>query len=87
VAISQVLPPWNPASFGSQYQSEFRGAVEVTIDENGAVSAAKIIEPIHPVYDPLVIEAATRWRYVPARLDGKPVASTKRVDVILRPRD
>jgi tetratricopeptide (TPR) repeat protein len=87
VAISQVLPPWNPASFGSQYQSEFRGAVEVTIDENGAVVAAKIVEPIHPAYDPLMIEAATRWRYVPARLDGRPVASTKRVDVILRPRD
>jgi hypothetical protein len=85
VAVQQVMPPWNPAMFGTQL--EFRGAIEVTIDEAGAVTAARTIERIHPFYDPLLLEAAKGWRYEPARLDGQPVVSVKRVDVVLRPRD
>jgi TonB family protein len=87
VALQQVMPPWNPASFGSQFQSEFRGAIEVTIDEAGGVREARVIEPIHPVYDPQLLEAAKAWRYEPARLDGQPIVSVKRVDVVLRPRE
>ena len=85
--IQQVLPPWNPAWFGAQYQSEFRGAVEVSIDENGEVVSARIVEAIHPAYDQLLLDAAVKWRYVPAQRNSKPVASTKRIDIILRPRD
>jgi TonB family protein len=85
--IQQVIPAWNPARFGAQSQLEFRGAVEVVIDENGAVVSARIAEPIHPAYDPELLEAATHWRYRPAQRNGKPVASNKRVDVVLRPRE
>ena len=87
VIIQQTLPPWNPAWFGSQYQSEFRGAVEVTIDEKGVVTAARIVEPVHPAYDPQLLDAATRWRYQPARRGNQAVVSVKRVDVVLRPRE
>jgi TonB family protein len=86
VVVAQELPPWNPAAFGSQFQSEFRGAIEVTIDERGAVTAARIVEPVHPAYDLELLEAAHRWRYEPARSGGQPVTSIKRVDVVLRPR-
>jgi tetratricopeptide (TPR) repeat protein len=86
VAIEQALPPWNTVWLGSQAQMEFRGAIEVSIDEAGAVTSARIVQTIHPAYDPLLREAASKWRYVPARRDGKPVASTKRVEVVLRPR-
>ena len=85
--VQQVLPPWNPAWFGAQFQSEFRGAVEVVIDESGAVISARIVEAIHPAYDLQLLESATRWRYVPAQRNGKPVVSTKHVDVVLRPRE
>jgi TonB family protein len=87
VVIQQTMPPWNPAWFGSQYQSEFRGAVEVTIDEQGVVTAARIVEPVHPAYDPQLLDAATGWRYEPARRGGQPVLSVKRVDIVLRPRE
>jgi TonB family protein len=87
VVIQQTMPPWNPAWFGSQYQSEFRGAVEVTIDEQGVVTAARIVEPVHPAYDPQLLDAATRWRYEPARRGSQPVVSVKRVDIVLRPRE
>jgi TonB family protein len=86
-AITQVLPPWNPAWFGAQFQSEFRGAVEVMIDQNGAVIAARMVDAVHPAYDQQLLEAARGWRYVPAQRNGKPVASTKRVDIVLRPRE
>jgi outer membrane biosynthesis protein TonB len=86
VAIEQGLPPWNTVWLGAQAQMEFRGAVEVAIDETGAVTSARIVDTVHPAYDPLLLGAAAQWRYVPARRNGKPVASTKRVDVVLRPR-
>jgi periplasmic protein TonB len=85
--ISQVLPPWNPAWFGAQYQSEFRGALEVAIDEAGTVTAARVLDAVHPAYDQQLLEAAKQWRYVPGQRNGKPVASTKRVDIVLRPRE
>jgi TonB family protein len=87
VILDQTLPPWNPAWFGAQFQSEFRGAVEVTIDDHGAVTAARILEPVHPAYDPQLLDAATRWRYQPARRGSQPVVSVKRVDIVLRPRE
>lgn len=86
VALEQQLPPWNPAAFGSQFQSEFRGAVEVMIDERGLVTSARIVEAVHPAYDLQLLEAARAWRYDPARRGGEAIASVKRVDVVLRPR-
>ncbi len=84
--IQQTLPPWNTAILGAQAQMEFRGAVEVTIDEQGAVAAARIVDSVHPSYDEALLAAARLWRYRPATRGGKAVPSTKRVDVVLRPR-
>jgi TonB family protein len=85
VVIVQTLPPWNPTWLGPQSQREFRGAVEVVIDERGDVTAVRMIEPVHPAYDPQLLAAAKAWKYQPARRNGKPIASTRRVDVVLRP--
>jgi TonB family protein len=86
VVIQQVLPQWNAGWLGAQAQMEFRGAVEIVIDEEGAVSSARIVDSVHPTYDPALLEAARGWRYRPATTGGKPVTSTKRVEVVLRPR-
>lgn len=85
--LQQELPPWNPAWLRAQFESELRGAVEVVIDETGAVTSARIAEPVHPAYDQQLVAAAARWRYRPATRNGKPVVSTKRVVVVLRPRE
>jgi TonB family protein len=85
--VRQIVPPWNPLWFATEVKREFRGAVEVSIDESGAVASARIVEAINPVYDQQLLDAAAKWRYVPAERNGKPVASTKRVEVILRPRN
>jgi TonB family protein len=86
VAIRQVFPPWSIAIAGSLFEAEFRGAVEIDIDEHGAVVGALIAEPVHPAYDQLLLKAARDWKYEPARRAGVPVRVKKRVDVVLRPR-
>jgi len=86
VVLQQTLPPWNPSTFGSQNTADFRGTVEVDIDERGNVLGSRIIESIHPAYDPVLLQSALTWKYEPARVDGTPIKSSKRVEVVLRPR-
>jgi len=86
VAIRQDMPKWNISVAGTLYEAEFTGIVEVEIDETGSVTAATIIESIHPLYDRLLIAAAGDWKYEPARQSGKPIKARKRVEVRLRPR-
>lgn len=84
IAIRQDLPPWtNPAS---DFQVVYHGAIVVTIDDTGEVTEAEIVESIYPLYNQELLRYARRWKYEPARRDGRPVRSQKRVEVELRPR-
>jgi len=86
IALRQVLPHWTYGQSGALFQGEFRGAIEIDIDEGGRVVAAEIVQPIHPLYDPLLLQAARDWSYEPARRNGEPIKIRKRVDVVLQPR-
>jgi tetratricopeptide (TPR) repeat protein len=86
VAIRQELPKWTFSRSGSLYEAEFRGAIEVDIDESGVVVSATIVVPIHPNYDPLLLDAARSWTYQPATRNGKPIRAQKRIAISLRPR-
>jgi TonB family protein len=86
VVIRQDMPVWSVALAGAVYEAEFRGIVEVAIDELGNVAGASIIESIHPLYDQVLLRATRDWKYQPARRGGQPVASRRRVEVVLRPR-
>jgi hypothetical protein len=66
-------------------KGEYRGTVEVDIDEAGRVVGARVIQSVHALYDPLLLMAARDWTYVPAQIDGRPMAVRKRVDVVLKP--
>ena len=79
--VNQVMPRWipPPAAAGQTLQ----GLLEVVIDENGNVSAATLRRPLHPAYDPLLIKAATTWKYRPARKGGVPVRFMKTISVRL----
>jgi len=37
------------------------------------------------LYDPLLLVAARDWKYEPARINGRPTAVRKRVEVVLKP--
>lgn len=84
VAIEQTIPQWFPPSANQRYQ-EFSGILELVIDENGAVASATMAQRVNVVYDQLLLSAAKRWRYRPARLNTKPVKYRKLLNIVLRP--
>ena len=49
--------------------------VEVTIDEQGNVVETKLLKGVGHGIDEKVVAALQRWRYHPAKVDGRPVAS------------
>jgi tetratricopeptide (TPR) repeat protein len=83
VAKRQDLPqlPFSLARTKGQYF----GAIEVEINEAGDVVGARVIQSVHVLYDPLLLVAAHEWKYEPARIDGRPTAVRKRVEVVLKP--
>ena len=83
VAINQALPLWNPPS--GLHARTYRGAIHIVIDETGAVSSAVIVRSINKMYDVELLEAARRWKFVPATLNEKPVRFLKIIDVALGP--
>lgn len=84
VPIRQDLPPWRLGLGGPG--AVFRGAIAVSIDEDGRVVDAQIAVPVHPGYDPELVRAAMNWRYEPARRGGQAVRTRRRVEVELRSR-
>jgi TonB family protein len=84
VVLKQDLPPL-PFSIASLGVGEYRGVVEVQIDDQGNVTTARILQTVHAVYDPILLQAARNWKYEPPRVGGKPTAAIKRVEIVLKP--
>jgi TonB family protein len=76
--IRQSFPP-----FKGKVTEGGVGVVEVVIDATGAVESAAVVVPVHPQYDRTAVEAARRWQYRPATVDGVPVKYVKRVQITL----
>jgi len=86
VPIAQALPAWTPPT-GAIAQLGFSGGVRVTIDASGHVTGAVMEPSVYPPYDRLVLAAAKEWTYRPATQNGQPVASERRVEIVLKPRN
>jgi hypothetical protein len=78
--VRQVLPPF-----------EFQllvppppGAVEIVIDERGAVETATMRKSILARYDSQIIDATRTWQYTPATLNGVPVKYRKIVNISVK---
>lgn len=78
VAIRQVVPPL-PSNLGTIGFP--KGLYDLTIDEQGRVVGVIVRRSIHRNYDNAFIEAAARWQYQPAVLDGRPVRYRKSIQV------
>ena len=61
------------------------GVIDLIIDASGKVESVRIVDPVHPQYDSLLVNAAKRWQYEPALLEGTPVRFNKRIQVSLNP--
>ncbi len=84
VAQSQRLPPWNPTR--AEAGQEFRGALEVLIDEKGTVVSAAFRSSVHPAYNELLLRATRSWKFTPAWRRGVPVRYLKVIDIRLTPK-
>jgi TonB family protein len=84
VVISQPIPRWTPPNDVDR-RSAFKGLIEVTIDENGSVTAATIQQSVHPLYDEKLLTMARTWKYKPALRNGVPTSSVKIVAIQLQP--
>jgi hypothetical protein len=80
MAIQQKVP-----RYPGNVLKEVTGVVEFTIDETGAVQAAAVRMSIDPGYDSLLISAAKKFQYQPAKVDGKPVKYLKRLTITVSP--
>jgi hypothetical protein len=76
VALQQRVPKY-PASVTRPVS----GVVEFVVDETGAVQAPMMLVSIDSTYDPMVVNAAKKWTYKPAMVDGKPVKYIKRLTI------
>jgi hypothetical protein len=76
LATQQSLPPF-PDVLGAAR----KGVLELIIDESGAVESAALRVNVHPRIDGPLIEAARRWKYHAATLDGVAVRYRKLVQV------
>jgi len=78
--VRQSFPP-----FPGKVTMASAGMLEVIVDATGAVESAEMVVSVHPQYDRIALDAARRWQYRPATVDGVPVKYVKRVQVSLTP--
>lgn len=78
-ALPVVFP--DPAIFPWQLPNGLTGdvIVEVTIDDQGAVTETKLLQSLKPDIDQKVVATVRSWRFRPATVDG--VAISSRQDV------
>lgn len=79
--VSRWMPRWNPPAVMARMQ--YRGLLEVVVNEQGTVSSAVLVRPVHQLYDSALIEATSRWRFKPATRDGAPVAYRRTMEIVL----
>lgn len=80
VTIRQNMP-----RFPGGLREVVSGVIELVIDAAGTVESARLIDPVHVQYDSLLLNAAKRWQYQPAMVDGTAVRFNKRIQVSLNP--
>ena len=84
VEVWRFMPSWNPPP--AMRLIEYRGELEVIVDETGRVQQARMLRPSNPSYDVTLVGATERWRFEPARLEGEPVKYRLTFQVVLAPR-
>jgi protein TonB len=86
VSITRATPPWHPRN-QIEARRQFRGVLEVVVDEKGDVTSATLGKSVHPTYDPSLISMARNWKFRPATKDGTPVKYRVTMEIRLDPRD
>jgi protein TonB len=82
VVVRQDVPRW---PLGLVRPPRSTAMLEVSIDNNGAVTDVRVTQSLNAVYDQLLIEAARGWRYKPALRNGQPTPYVKMIRLELVP--
>jgi len=80
VTIQQKMP-----QFPGALTATMAGVLEVVVNAAGSVESVRLMEPVHPRYDSLLLSTAKKWQYQPARIEGTPVRYLKRIQISLTP--
>jgi tetratricopeptide (TPR) repeat protein len=84
IELERRMPLWTPPDGFTE--REFRGVLELVIDESGGVISVVSLGAIMPNYDEALRAAARQWKYRPAMLrDGTPVRYRLLVGYLLKP--
>jgi tetratricopeptide (TPR) repeat protein len=83
VEIERRMPPWAPPPVIARSNAEYRGELEIVVNEIGQVESAAMRRPSAPAYDLTLLEAARHWRFRAATLDNQPVKYRLTYDVAL----
>lgn len=83
VTIRQDLPSL-PAAISAFTKRQ--GLLDLVIDEQGRLVSIAVRSSLHPVYDKLLVNAASDWKYRPATLNGRPVQFRKLLQITLDTR-
>jgi protein TonB len=71
VAVNIVHPKYTSDAMRAKIQGMV--FVQIVVDANGSVEKARIIRGLHPDLDDQALDAARRWTFKPAMLDGRAV--------------
>jgi TonB family protein len=84
MVVSRRTPTWTPRS-EIEKRREFRGLLELVIDETGMVTSAALAKSVHPIYDRQLVDAARTWKFRPATKNGAPVKYRLSIEIRLGP--
>jgi TonB family protein len=84
VVVDQAVPAVPPSLHEHVSRTRRAMILNVTIDASGRVKDAVVIVSINPVYDRMVLDASSRWRYRPATKNGAPVPYVKSLAIAVR---
>jgi TonB family protein len=76
--LKQPKPRYPDEAF--QRRTEGIVLVEFEVSEKGLVESARVLEPV-PGLNAAALDAVRKWRFAPARKDGKPVRTTAQAPV------
>jgi TonB family protein len=82
IVVSRRTPVWTPRN-EIEKRREFRGLLELMVNEAGDVTSAVLRKSIHSTYDVQLVDMARTWKFRPAMKDGVPVKYRMTIEIRL----
>jgi iron complex outermembrane recepter protein len=85
----EIVPPkplqTPPAVYPAEHTEAARVVLRVTVNAQGAVEAAELVDSGGLDFDNAAEEAVRRWKFTPALRDGQPFAARIRIPFVFQP--